>query len=95
MIELLIDSNLNPRQQDFANTILRSSETLRQMIHDVLDFSKIEARKYTVESSQFSVKFLVEDVVELLGASANSKKLDLIANVDIHHDSVIGDAGTW
>jgi len=92
MIELLMDSHLNSQQKDYAKTILKSSETLRQLIHDILDFSKIEANKTVLENNEFSVKFLVEDIVEMLGETANTKNIDLIANVELKHDALIGDA---
>jgi len=92
MIELLMDSQLNPQQKDYTRTILKSSDTLRQLIHDVLDFSKMEANKAIVDKSEFSVKFLVEDVVELLGESANAKRIDLMTFVELNGDIVIGDS---
>ncbi|MCP3898324.1 MAG: response regulator, partial [Desulfobacteraceae bacterium] len=50
MTDLILDTTLDPEQQDFANSIKKSAEALLTIINDILDFSKIEAGKLELES---------------------------------------------
>lgn len=77
MAELLVNSNLNARQQKYANTILHSGEALLQIINNILDFSRIEARKMELEKIDFNFTRLVEEVAELLAETAHVKGLEL------------------
>ncbi len=77
MAGLLLDSPLNPEQRDFANTILRSGESLLAIINDILDFSKIEAGKLTIEPLPFDLRVAIEEVVELLAPRAEEKRITL------------------
>ncbi len=77
MTQLLLGSDLNPRQQDCAQTIARSAEALMGVINDLLDFSKIEAGRLTVESIDFNLNVLLKDVIDLNVPRADGKNLAL------------------
>ncbi|WP_047540857.1 hybrid sensor histidine kinase/response regulator [Pseudomonas simiae] len=81
-LELLGLTSLAPRQQDYLQTIQRSSTTLFQLISDVLDVSKIEAGQMTLELQDFCPLELTEDCVRTYGAFARSKGLQLYACID-------------
>ena len=49
MSGLLIDTELTPRQFEYADAVRRSGEALLAIINDILDFSKIEAGKLEIE----------------------------------------------
>ena len=74
---LLLDSNLDETQQDYANTIKSSGESLLVIINDILDFSKIEAGKFFLDSTPFDMSATCSEVVELLSEQANGKNLEL------------------
>ena len=81
MTELLIGTDLTPRQRDYAEMVQRSGESLLTVINDILDFSKIEAGRLELEVLDFDVRETVEDAVEFLAEQALRKGLELIAHV--------------
>ncbi|MEK7762658.1 MAG: response regulator, partial [Nitrospirota bacterium] len=78
---LLRQTPLNPKQQRLTDTIVRSGNSLLDIINDILDFSKIEAGKLELEYTDFHLRILVDDVLELFAAPAHQKHLELIADV--------------
>jgi two-component system sensor histidine kinase/response regulator len=94
MTGLLLDTPLTPQQRDYAETIRSSGETLLAIINDILDFSKIEAGKLELELTDFDLRQVVREVVDLFAAAAQRKRLELA--VLIHHNVPItlrGDPG--
>lgn len=94
MTDLLLSSNLGTDEREFANTIRISAEALLNVINDILDFSKIEAEKLSLDSSDFLLRDVVEEVSTLLASSAHAKGVEIV--VDIADDvppAVKGDAG--
>jgi PAS domain S-box-containing protein len=82
MTELLLDTQLNDLQRDYAETIRNSGEALLTIINDILDFSKIEAGKMTIKVSEFDPRTLLEEVTDLLAPRAQQKGLELNSRVD-------------
>jgi PAS domain S-box-containing protein len=81
MVELLAQTRLEPRQREFAEAAVESANALLHVINDVLDFSKIEAGKMTVAREDFSVRSIVDSVLENAAARATAKNIALAAIV--------------
>ncbi|HEX3841304.1 MAG TPA: PAS domain S-box protein [Acidimicrobiales bacterium] len=81
MTELLLDTDLDDMQRDFAQTVRASGAALITVINDILDYSKIEAGKVSIEEVEFSVETVVHDVLHLLTHQAESKGLNLVGSV--------------
>ncbi len=78
LVQLLSETPLDTEQREYISTIRTSADSLMSIINDILDFSKIESGKLEIECVRFDLRQLVEDVVDLLGARAVEKSIDLI-----------------
>lgn len=75
-------TTLDRRQADYIEKIQQSSQHLLRIINDILDFSKIEAGKVSIEVAEFDLEQLLHDVSNVVSASASSKGIELIFDVD-------------
>ncbi|MBF0546323.1 MAG: response regulator [Candidatus Riflebacteria bacterium] len=78
MAELLMDTPLNPRQQEFAKTLKSSGQALLALINDILDFSKIEAGKLVLQSISFNFHDLAEEIGQMLSVMTAERKVELL-----------------
>ena len=79
---LLLDTELDPLQQQYADGIRNAGEALLSIINDILDFSKIEAGKLELETVDFDLPQLVEEVAELVSEPARHKGVEVLASCD-------------
>ena len=77
MTGLLLESELDNEQREFANTIRTSSEALITIINDILDFSKIDSGELELELQYFSLEQCVAEAAELMASLALEKQLEL------------------
>jgi len=80
MASLLSATELSSIQRDYVEAIEASGDALLTVIDDILDFSKIEAGKLQLETVDFNLIQLVEDVMRLLAERAQSKGLELLCD---------------
>jgi PAS domain S-box-containing protein len=78
MSYLLEQTKLTKEQQEEVATILTSSKTLLGLINDVLDISKIEANEFRLDSYQFSLPSLIEELRLIGEGLAAAKDLKLV-----------------
>ena len=94
MAQVLQGTPLTDTQTECVSVIMRSGEALITIINDILDFSKVEAGKLLLESHPFDLEEAAEDVVALLGVSANQKGIELILDYQNPTNRlVVGDIG--
>jgi len=77
MTGLLLDTNLNSEQREYAHTIRHSGDGLLSIINDILDYSKIEAGKLELEKQPFILREVVETSLDLVAPNAADKGLDI------------------
>jgi signal transduction histidine kinase/DNA-binding response OmpR family regulator len=94
MAELLLDTNLDVVQRDYARTIRDSGASLITVINDILDFSKVEAGKLELEHVEIDLRATLEDVARLVSIQAHAKGLELTVRIDPALPALVkGDAG--
>ncbi len=82
MTGLLLDTNLTPDQRRYVETIQSSGENLLALINDILDFSKIEAGHLEMETLDFNLHELLDDLSDTMALRAHEKSLELIAHAE-------------
>ncbi len=82
MTTVLLDTDIDETQRDFAQTIRSSGNTLLSLINDVLDFSKIESGRLELEEAPFDVAECVSSAVDLVAAEARTKGLPVETYID-------------
>jgi len=82
MTGLLMDTDTNPEQSEYVETIRASSEALLVVINDILDFSKIESGKLEMESIMFDLRDCIEEAVDTLALQATEKGLEIATVFD-------------
>ncbi len=91
---LLLETRMDEEQKDFVETIRTSGDSLLSIINDILDFSKIEAGREELELVSFSLKHILQEVLNITSPIASEKglalKLDYSKNLT---EFVIGDPG--
>ncbi|MFJ8792433.1 HAMP domain-containing protein [Streptomyces sp. NPDC102462] len=75
------DSNLTPKQVEFAETIHGAGSDLLQLINDILDLSKVEAGKMDVSPTRIALVQLVDYVEATFRPLTAEKGLDLSVRV--------------
>ncbi len=78
MSELLLDTDLDDEQAEYAQIVFHEAEILLNLLNDILDFSKIEAGKIILEQAEFSLSPILEQVTKLFQPKAQQKDLALI-----------------
>jgi CheY-like chemotaxis protein/nitrogen-specific signal transduction histidine kinase len=93
MSGLLLDTDLDAEQRDYAQTVRASGEALLTIINDILDFSKIEAGRMELEEAPFDLRDCLEAALDLVAIRAAEKGLDLACEVaDGTPAAIVGDS---
>lgn len=74
---LLLDSELQADQREYALAIRSSARDLLVIINDILDFSKIEAGKLAIESAEIDLNVLLEEIISTMNYMVGEKPLKL------------------
>ena len=76
MSHLAMDSDPSPRQRGYLTKIQYASNSLLGVINDILDFSKIEAGKLDLESREFPLEEVLQQVSAMVATRAAEKELE-------------------
>jgi len=75
MSELLLDTDLDPRQHGYVESIRRAGDHLLRLVNDALDLAQIEADKLELVIEPFELRALIDDIVVLMAPMADRKGL--------------------
>ena len=82
MSNLLLETDLDAEQQEYARTVSLCAESLLALLNDILDFSKIEAGKLTFESVEYELHQVAGQAVELLAGRAQAKGVEIVILIE-------------
>jgi signal transduction histidine kinase/CheY-like chemotaxis protein len=81
MVDLLLDTELDQEQKEYAEIVKKSGENLLGIINAILDFSKIEAGKLDLEIVDFELRTTLEDTADMLAIKSTDAGLKLICRI--------------
>lgn len=77
-LDLILDSEAQIPHRDLLLNARLSAESLQGILNDILDFSKMEAHKMQIECRVFSLRSLVESVMETMSLRASEQNVELV-----------------
>jgi len=94
--DMLLATEMDEEQKDFALTIKRSGEALLGLINDILDFSKVEAGQMTLEYIDFDPEITAHDVCEMIRPRVAGKPIEVLCRIDdLLPANIKGDPGRF
>jgi PAS domain S-box-containing protein len=78
MTHLALQTDLTPKQRDYLRKVDASAKALLRIINDILDFSKIEAGRLDMESVEFNLEDVLDNLATLVTVRAGEKGLEVL-----------------
>ncbi|CAN0927230.1 Histidine kinase 2 [Linum grandiflorum] len=96
MLQMLMDTELDDKQNDYVETAHRSGTELISLINEVLDQAKIESGRLELEAVPFDLRSVLDNVFSLFSVKSSGKGIELAIYVsDQVPQVVIGDPGRF
>lgn len=93
MLELLLETELDDLQQEFAAEAFNSSSRLLEIINDILDFSRLEAGQVVLGAEPLDLRAIATEVKMTLAPQLKGKPVEIrLAIADDVPNRVHGDA---
>ena len=92
-MDLMLNTGLTPRQQNYATTIRASGTTLLELLNGILDLAKIESGEIAVAKTEYDPTVMLDDIAIAFAPSASGKGLHIVSmpDPDLPH-CLVGDA---
>ena len=84
MTELLLETELTPRQRTYTETVLQSGERLLRVVEDILDYSRLESGTMRLETKDFELRTLLKEAISPFLDLADDRGLFL--HYSVGHD---------
>eukprot|EP00252_Welwitschia_mirabilis_P002043 TRINITY_DN1198_c0_g1_i2.p1 TRINITY_DN1198_c0_g1~~TRINITY_DN1198_c0_g1_i2.p1 ORF type:complete len:1102 (+),score=183.66 TRINITY_DN1198_c0_g1_i2:334-3639(+) len=96
MLQMLMDTELDATQQDYARTAQDSGKALIALINEVLDQAKIESGRLELEAVPFDVRAILDDVLSLFSGKSRDKGIELAVYISERVPQIlVGDPGRF
>ncbi|RWR96002.1 Signal transduction response regulator [Cinnamomum micranthum f. kanehirae] len=96
MLQMLLDTDLDATQQDFARTAQASGKTLIALINEVLDQAKIESGRLELEAVPFDLRTILDNVLSLFSDKSQEKGIELAVYISDQVPEILtGDPGRF
>lgn len=79
--QLLDRTELNSDQRRLLETLNSNGKRLLTLIDDILDLSKIEAKQLKLNSEEFSIQTVLQNLLDSFLPQAEAKGIELITNI--------------
>lgn len=86
---LMLDTNPNVEQLEYAKSIKTTADNLLALINDILDLPKIEQQKIEFSNIDFNISELIKNTVQALKFAAEDKGLSVLITNDIDLPSFV------
>ncbi|AXC14565.1 Sensory box histidine kinase/response regulator [Acidisarcina polymorpha] len=89
---LALKTDLSKKQADYLTKIKSAAQALLGIINDILDFSKIEAGKMDMETTDFKLETVLDNLSSIVSQKAQEKNLEFL--ISAPHDlppNLVGD----
>ncbi len=82
MTDMLQHTELDKEQKHFTAIVKSCGKSLMKLVDELLDYSRIEAGKITLESADFNLVALLENIADRVALKAKEKGLELSYSTD-------------
>lgn len=94
LARVLIDTQLTPEQRHQTELICSGADSLLMVMNEILDYYRIEVNKLTLESIDFDLRLMLDDIVDILSMTAFRKGVEFKCEVSPEVTSYVrGDPG--
>ncbi len=82
MAQLLSEREFSEEENEYIETIQKSSESLLSIINEILDFSKIDSGKMEINEDEYHFNSLIHDVLSIIEFRMRDKSVKLVVDID-------------
>jgi len=88
--QLMLETPLDAEQQELAELVNTSADSLLSLINDILDLTRVESGKLELEYFDFDVRTTVEDALDSVIMPALTKGIEVICVIDPRVPPMVG-----
>ncbi len=82
MADLLLETELNEEQKDYAETIHKSGAALLFILNNILDLTKIESGKMELAKEPFDLRSCLEETVHMFQVESRKRSVEIEYDLD-------------